>query len=169
MPTCLRCQRRVWFWEADLLGRSCARCREEEAQAMGATLREELAACQSTVREAGVARRVCWGVGRGALFGTLGLGVVGLSLLGLLGGPGVRYPFRDQPLVWVIVHLGAVALAALVGWWFSSWLLGILCLLATGAVGGAIIGGYRGLCPGSQYPLPRQPSPATEPRTAVPG
>jgi hypothetical protein len=47
--------------------------------------------------------------------------------------------------VWVVISLGAVAVAAMAGWWLSSWLVGIVCLLGIGAVGGAIVGVYQGL------------------------
>jgi hypothetical protein len=95
--------------------------------------------------QSGALRRAWLGARRGALHGVFGLVAVAASLLALAGGPGVRYPFERLAAVWVLISLGAVAIAALVGWWLSSWLVGVACLLGIGAVGGAIVGAYQGL------------------------
>ena len=145
MPTCSQCRRRVWFWQASLVGGPCPRCRVAAVTARQAAARERAAARRAAFEQAGPARRAWLGAGRGALLGSIGLVTVAASLVALTAGPGVRYPFSRLVLGWALVSLGAVLIAALVGWWLSSWWFAVACLVGIGAAGGAITGACQGL------------------------
>lgn len=145
MPICSRCQRRVWFWATSVLGGPCANCRREQAAADHAAARQQEAARRLAFEQSGALRRAWLGARRGALLGAFGLAVIAASLLALTGGPGVRYPFPKLALVWGLVSFGAVGVATLVGLWFSSWLIGVACLLVVGAAGEAVVGAYQGV------------------------
>jgi hypothetical protein len=147
MPTCSRCQRRVWFWSAGLFGGPCSICRAERAAARAEAAKAREAARRADFERSGVLRRAWLGASRGAPLGAFGLALVAASLVARSGGdPGVRYPFPGLPLQWILLSLAAVIVAGFVGWWLSSWLVGITCLVGVGAVGGATLGCYRGLC-----------------------
>lgn len=147
MPTCSRCQRRVWFWSAGLFGGPCTFCRAERAAARAEAACERQAARRADFERSGVLRRAWLGAGRGAPLGVFGLALIAASLVARSGGdPGVRYPFPGLPLEWILLSLVAAIAAGFVGWWLSSWLAGVACLAGVGAVGGAGLGGYRGLC-----------------------
>lgn len=145
MATCVRCRRTVRFWQVGLFRSSCALCQRDDRSARDQLRQQQTHARHTAFEQYGPTRRMWIGASRGMVFGSIMLVVVGLSVVGLLAGAGSSYPFGNVSLLWFVLTLLAVAVAGIVGWWLASWFIGIGCLVAIGALGGAIVGGHQGL------------------------